>query len=426
MITKQQLFQAIDDSYDEFMELADILYHHPQLGFKEFANKKTLIDKFKQYGINIDAQYFETGFQVSIGSGYPHIGLLAELDAIIVNNHPLATNEDHCAHACGHSMQCVIMTDAFIQLFKSKITNDLPGTVTLFFTPAEEFVDFEFRQNLIKQGKIKYLSGKQNMLAAHIFDDQDVIIHCHVMGESQYDMNINCPLAGFIYKEFNFIGQEAHAGAAPHLGKNALNMFALFQSAVGMLRETFQESDMVRFHGYVSNGGSTINSIPAKVTYQSYLRCGNYSAMADINEKIETAARSCAAALQGTCEINNINGYLPFIQDRLLSDVIYQNMLSFVDDEKIGKDETSIAGGDVGDICCFKPTIQFGYSGIKGRIHGADFEIIDKQRGYIIPSKVVVGSVYDLLTNPSLVDNIVKNFKPTMTYEQYINYLEQK
>lgn len=425
MVTKEQLFELIDNTKDEFLSLGNQLFEVPELGFKEFPAKKLLIEKFKEYDIPIEAEYYETGFQVSIGSGNPKIGLLAELDAIIVPQHPYANNPDHCAHACGHSMQCTIMTDAFINLAKSKITDELPGTITLFFTPAEEFVDLDYRRSLIKEGKIKYLSGKQNMLADHVFDDMDVIIHCHAMGEGHDHFNVNCSLAGFIYKKFNFIGVESHAGAAPHLGKNALNMFALFQSAMGMLRETYEEQDMVRFHGIVTHGGETVNSIPSLVTYEAYLRCKNWDKITKINEEIETAAKSCANALGGTCEIINTNGYLPFIQDKNLSDVAYQNMLYFTTDEYIGKDESSIASGDVGDIACFKPTIQFGYGGIEGRIHGANFKIVDNNIGYFEPAKIVVGTVYDLLTKPELIKKIKEEYKPTLTYEEYIEYLKQ-
>ena len=425
MVTKEQLFELIDNTKDEFLSLGNQLFEVPELGFKEFPAKKILVEKFKEYGIPIEAEYYETGFQVSIGQGEPHIGLLAELDAIITPQHPYANNPDHCAHACGHSMQCTIMTDAFINLAKSKITDELPGTITLFFTPAEEFVDLEYRRSLIKEGKIKYLSGKQNMLADHVFDKEDVIIHCHAMGEGHNHFNVNCTLAGFIYKKFNFIGVESHAGAAPHLGKNALNMFALFQSAMGMLRETYEEQDMVRFHGIVTHGGETVNSIPSLVTYEAYLRCKNWDKITKINEEIETAAVSCAKALGGECEIINTNGYLPFIQDKNLSDVAYQNMLYFTTDEYIGKDESSIASGDVGDIACFKPTIQFGYGGIEGRIHGANFKIVDNNIGYFEPAKIVVGTIYDLLTKPELIQKIKAEYKPTLTYEEYIEYLKQ-
>ena len=180
---------------------------------------------------------------------------------------------------------------SLINLFKSKITESLSGTITLFFTPGEEFVDLDYRRKLIKEGKINYLSGKQNMLAAHIFDDYDVIIHCHAMGEGKDKFSINSTLAGFIYKKFNFIGVESHAGALPHLGKNALNMFALFQSAMGMLRETYEEDDKVRFHGIVTNGGQTVNSIPSLVTYEAYLRCANWEKITKINHEIEEAAK---------------------------------------------------------------------------------------------------------------------------------------
>ena len=100
-------------------------------------------------------------------------------------------------------------------------------------------------------------------------------------------------------------------------------------------------------------------------------------------------------------------------------------MLLLTEDKYIGRDEVSIASGDIGDIACFKPTIQFGYSGISGRIHGSNFKIADTTLGYINPAKVVIGTVYDLLTSPKLVENIKANYKPSLTFDEYIEYLKQ-
>lgn len=41
---------------------------------------------------------------------------------------------------------------------------DLCGKVTLLFTPGEEFCDMDYRRSLIADGKLKYPSGKQEMI----------------------------------------------------------------------------------------------------------------------------------------------------------------------------------------------------------------------------------------------------------------------
>ncbi len=426
MISKDALVETIEQNKDEIYTLGQELFAHPQLGYKEFDNRKILIDYFKNHGLTIDQTFAITGFSVTIGKGKPHIGLLAELDAIPTPGHPYATNSDHAAHACGHSSQCAIMANALVHIHESGLLNDLNGSITLYFTPAEEYVDLPYRRQLIKEDKIKYISGKQNMIADHQFDDCDVIIHCHAMGDSPYKYCVNTTMSGFIYKEFDFIGVESHAGAAPYLGKNALNMMALFLDAVGMLRETFREEDIVRFHGMCTNGGHSINSIPALATYCAYLRCFNWEKMNEINQKIDDAAIYCAKALGGSCEIRTDNGYLPFHQDKRLSQVVYENMLDLVHADEINTAEKSIASGDVGDLGCLKPTIQFGYNGFTGRIHGKDLCESDPYRIYIEPTRIVVATLYDLLSKPELVEDITAHFKPTLTYDQYMDYLNGK
>ncbi|PWM55183.1 MAG: hypothetical protein DBX92_12085, partial [Dielma fastidiosa] len=115
--------------------------------------------------------------------------------------------------------------------------------------------------------------------------------------------------------------------------------------------------------------------------------------------------------------------YLPFHQNHDLSMIIYKNMLEFTAEDQILTDEKSVAAGDIGDLGCFIPTIQFGYTGFKGTMHGKDLEVISEQEVYIEPAKIVAMSVLDLLQDPSLVDNIKKNFKPEMTMEEYKQYV---
>ena len=263
---KQDLYTFIDEHRQEIFDLGDRLFHNPELGFREFRTGEIIREYLQKHDLKVDREYCYTGFSVSIGSGSPHIGIIAELDAIPTQGHPCADPVTTAAHACGHSTQVAITLAALTAL--SQQISDLKGTVTLYFTPAEEFTDLEYRKKLVQEGKIRYLSGKQNMLAEHIFDDADCIIHLHASGDKRYHFSVDSVLSGFIHKKITFLGKASHAAVLPQYGINALHEATLFINAINMLRETFVDEDMTRIHGIIDDGGNTVNSIPDKVVYE--------------------------------------------------------------------------------------------------------------------------------------------------------------
>lgn len=413
----------IEQNKNEIIELGRKLFETPELGYKEFETKKILVEYFNKHNIKIEKEYFETGFSVSIGSGKPHIGLLAELDAIPTIGHKYANKKDnYAAHSCGHSTQCAIMAACFVALSKQKINK---GKVTLFFTPAEEYTDLEYKDKLIKEKKIKYYGGKINMLTNNVFKDVDMLLHIHMKSEDNYHFSVNGTLGGFVYKEITFKGKAAHAAVAPDKGVNALNAFVLFDNAINMLRETFKEEDKIRVHGIVKYGGQTVNSIPEKVVYECYVRSINQEAMFEVAEKVDNAAKYCAKAIGAKCNIKTKPGYLPFIQNKDINNVVYKNMIKYCKQKDIKSGSISIAASDIGDISCFIPAIEFGYGGFKGSAHSKQLQIIDENRVYIETSFLLLDILNDLLKEDIYL-KIKKNFKQRFNIDDYINYLNKK
>ena len=58
-------------------------------------------------------------------------------------------------------------------------------------------------------------------------------------------------------------------------------------------------------------------------------------------------------------------------------------------------------------------------------MHGNNLQIADPYEVYIVQAKIVAGSVIDLLTDNSLADDIISSFQVKMTYQQYLDYLNQ-
>jgi len=119
-------------------------------------------------------------------------------------------------------------------------------------------------------------------------------------------------------------------------------------------------------------------------------------------EKFDLCAIHSAKALGLECEIGNETGYMPLSQSKEINAVIYEHMQEICEDEKIVKNVVSGASGDVGDLGYLIPTVQFGFSGVKGRIHSCNFEIADEENAYIHTAEIVLKTVCDILAKPEL------------------------
>ncbi|MCT4595262.1 MAG: amidohydrolase [Anaeromicrobium sp.] len=399
------------------------IFKNPELGFKEYKTSKIIQKYLKDLNIPIEENISITGLKATIGNGHGiNIGIIAEMDAVPTGGHKYSSDDLGAAHTCAHSNQIAIMLAVMKALKESKILEEIGGTVTFIGAPAEEFTDIDYRESLIKEGKIKYCSGKQDMISKGVFDNIDLVISCHTMGGVEGRMtDINSSLNGFIQKTITYIGKAAHAGAAPHLGINALNAAVIGLTAVNAQRETFIDDHNIRVHGIIKNGGHTVNSIPEKVEIEAYVRGGDVQSIIDANHKVNRAFEAGAYAVGGKCLIKDRVGYMPLKQCEDLSKVIKNNMDKFIDEKNIIDGQKSMASGDIGDLASIIPTIQFGFSGFSGNVHGSDFSIVDEEMAYIIPAKIIAMSIYDLLKDHGKLSKEIKNNNiPRLSREEYL------
>lgn len=75
------------------------------------------------------------------------------------------------------------------------------------------------------------------------------------------------------------MGKTAHAADAPDQGINALNAAMLGLMGINALRETFREKDVVRVHPIITKGGDLVNSVPADVRIETYVRAKSMEAI---------------------------------------------------------------------------------------------------------------------------------------------------
>lgn len=423
----KMIWNVINSIKNEMINLGENIFENPELGFKEFETNKLICKVFDKYNVDYKNDIAITGIKSTLDSGKegPHICLLCEIDSVPSTDHKYLGKKDKCAHSCGHYAQIGIILGTFIALKESEILNELGGKISFIATPAEEYCDFNYRENLIEDNKISYMSGKQDMVRLNTFNDIDLIISCHSMPPNdKYYTEINSSLNGFLGKKITFKGVSSHAGLNPWDGVNALNAANVALNAIAYLRETFKEEDTVRVHYVISEGGASVNSVPEKVVLDMYIRAKTLDAIINVDAKVNRAIKGGALALGAQVKISNTGGYLPLTQDENLTEVLKDNMLKFMDDDKILKDCHSFASGDIGDLSYIMPTVQIGVSGFAGKIHGNDFRTEDKYLAYELPMKYLTSSVIDLLKDDGKkTKEILSKFEQKLNFDQYIELL---
>lgn len=422
------IHEELDRVLPEIIAMSEDIYCHPELGFKEFKTREKVISILDKAGIpHKDAAY--TGMTACIDSGKPgpNIGLIAEFDAVPTLGHPYASEDSYAAHTCGHYAQIGVMLSLFLAIQKSDMLKDLCGKVTLLVTPAEEFCDMDYRKHLIAEGKLRYPSGKQEMIATGIFDDIDIMLSCHSMGidMTKYHAEIGSSLNGFIQKRAIFYGKATHAGANPEGGINALNAANLAMTGINFLRETFRAEDAIRVHFVMQEGGQTVNTVPARTQMEMYVRAKTVKAIFETNEKVNRALRAGALAINCDLEIQDTPGYFPLHQDENLTELVKKHILDYMGEEMIAQGTHGFASGDMGDISMMWPTVEIGIAGFSGSIHGKDFKTEDEEQAYRVPAHYFADTVFDLLSGTGEAAwKIKESFCPVMNKENYLERLD--
>ncbi len=369
--------------YDEIRRIAETIFNHPELGYKEFKTNSLVAEFLKRVNPKAELQTFSTtGIRTSLGTGKSlNIAFIAELDAVYAPTHWNADSESGAAHNCGHYTQVAIALALYKYYVESKAYENFDFTLTFVFIPAEEYLDLVYRDKLLQEGKISYYGGKPEAMKLGVFDDIDIGICVHAIGGEfeKRTVEINCDLAGFLYKHYTFIGKATHAGFDPFSAKNAYSMSTLFNVALGLSRQHMKDSEKVRMNPIVMVSDMSTNVIPNRIQVGSDLRTLTTDYMKEAAARMDAAAKGSAIALQGEVDIQTRMGYLPFNQNRYLSQFVMEAFQANDEIAEIWNENSISAAGDIGDLSFMIPCIQIGHSGFTGTIHGDDFKDVDPE-----------------------------------------------
>lgn len=431
---KRRAVDAIRARRDDILRLADDVWQTPELGFKEERTAARVAAFLEDLGLPVRTGLALTGVKavatgkapfgpVPHASRPPRVGVLGELDAVVCPDHPAADPRTGAAHACGHHAQLAVMAGAAVGLTAPGVLDGLSGSVAFLATPAEEYVEIEYRLRLRREGKIEFLGGKPELLRLGEFDDIDMAILVHAGGMPGSRMSVGGTSNGFIGKFVRYTGREAHAGASPWLGANALNSAMLAISAINALRETFNDEDSIRVHPIVTKGGDLVNIVPADVRLETYVRGRTVQAIREAAAKVDRAFQAGALAIGTRVEIDDLPGFLPMITDGRLARLFRRNLEDFLGVQDLYEGGHMAGSTDMGDVSHVMPALHPYGAGVSGRPHTSEFRVVDPDEAYIVPAEAVALTVIDLLADGAKEACAVKReCHPPMTRSEYVEF----
>ena len=410
------------------LDTLEFMNKHPETGYKEVLSSEYVGNQFKELGYEPVFAGDIPGFYAKIDTGRPGpcVLVFGELDAVKCATHPDANPETTAVHACGHSAQCAALVGIAAALKRPGALDALSGSIILCAVPAEELIERDYRDTLIEKGIIKYYGGKAEFLRRGYFDGVDISFMVHTAGGERPSATLGA--VGIVAKKVIYKGKAAHAGGSPQNGINALYAANLGLMAVNSVRETFTESELVRVHPIITNGGTVVNGIPDVVEIESYVRAKDYDALSRSNFKVNRAFTGAAISIGANVEVIDAPGYAPLRNDR--------NMINLAKSAAeaaypgVGLDVKELYGTgstDMGDISVLFPTVHPYAPGAVGTSHGNAYYVKDTDLACVKSAEWQLNMLYLLLSEGAKEGIRIKEESTPMfaSKEDYFEYIEQ-
>ncbi len=428
---EQKICDIIESRKDEIMAFGQDIFCHAELGYKETRTSGKFVEEMEKLGMKPETGHAITGVKSYLkekgSTEGPTLAVIGEMDALPIPNHPDAWSETGASHCCGHNAQLTGVVGAAMALADPEVAEAMGGNICFMAVPAEEFVDIEFKVDLIKQGKLSYGGGKCELIKEGAFDDIDISMGHHTMPGVDYGL-YNGSSNGFVNKTVTFTGRAAHAAGSPHEGIDALNAATAAMVNIALQQESFRDEDTVRVHGFISNGGTAVNVIADKITMQYSVRGKTPEAYKDASAKVDRSLKAAAMATGCGVEIETISGYMSSVPnpntevlESVFDDIAAEGKYT---DRKDLLEHTT-GSDDFADVATIMPLVHFITGGYTGMLHNPDVRVSDPYLAYVVTAKIFALTAYRLMKDGAAkAKENIADYKPPMTKDEYIAFMD--
>jgi amidohydrolase len=258
---KKAACDRIDAAADTLVQVSHDIHAHPEQNFEEVFASELLTRTASSLGMPVELGRYgcSTAFGGDVGNG-PTVCIMSEYDAL-----------PDIGHGCGHNVIAAAGLGAAIAL--ASVAGAAGGRVRYLGTPAEEGG-----------------GGKIIMAQNGALNGVDVAMMVH---SADADLTtIDAIALQQLIVEYS--GEEAHAAAAPHKGRNALDAAVLGYMAVAALRQHILPTE--RIHGIFTRAGEKPNIVPRDAASQWYVRSDSSSTLKELKPRVVAALESGAHA----------------------------------------------------------------------------------------------------------------------------------
>ncbi len=252
----------VDARAARLLNVSHQIHETPELCFEEHTAHDLLCSVLEDEGLDVERSAYglDTAFVARAGRDGPHIAVICEYDAL-----------PEIGHACGHNVIAAAGLGA--GLAAASLADQLGGRVSIIGTPAEEGG-----------------GGKCFLLERGAFDGVSAAMMVH---PANYELSTMSAIA-VEQLAVTYTGQSAHASAAPHKGRNALDGAVLGYMNVAALRQHIRPDE--RIHGIFTRAGDKPNIVPHEAAAEWYVRSPKLDSLAELRKRVMACLEAGATA----------------------------------------------------------------------------------------------------------------------------------
>ena len=294
MNVRNEIWQHVDAAKSRLIALSDRIWGMPEVCYTEVRSAAEHAAELRHQGFRVTEGVagIPTAVIGEAGEGGPVIAFLGEYDAL--------PGLQPGIRRCGASSHRARRPWAWMRAQSPRIgrmlaavalknwlaEKGIPGRVRYYGCPAEEGG-----------------AAKAFMVRAGAFDDADIAISWHPY--SFWEVAPALSLAN-TRADFAFTGRAAHAAAAPHLGRSALDAVELMNVGVNYMRE-HMPSDARVHYALLDTGGIAPNVVQAYARVRYSIRAMDLPGMLDLVERVHKIAQGAALMTETSVEMRIVS-----------------------------------------------------------------------------------------------------------------------
>ncbi|GJD98542.1 amidohydrolase [Methylobacterium isbiliense] len=310
MDNRNALWRHVDARRERLLALADRVWATPEVCYTEARSAAAHAEELRHQGFAVTEGVagIPTALIGEAGAGGPVIAFLGEYDALpglsqeagVAAHRPVEAGGP--GHGCGHNLLGAAALLAASAVKDWLAETGQPGRVRYYGCPAEEGG-----------------AAKAFMVRAGAFAEAEAAITWHP--SSFWEVAPPLALAN-TRADFTFTGRAAHAAAAPHLGRSALDAVELMNVGVNYMREHMPDDARVHY-ALLDAGGIAPNVVQAHARVRYSIRARDLPGMRDLVGRVRRIAEGAALMTETTMEMRVVSAVSDLVGNTPLEEALH-------------------------------------------------------------------------------------------------------